>query len=209
MSIKKVREEHDIHEIVNAVDFQHVLSEEEAAFFSEFNNVIKVKKGQLLLREGQIARNCYHIYKGCVREFCLKDGEEITTEFYTVGDSISDDISKLQNIPTQLNWECAADCIVSVVPVEIEKEMYKRFPRLEALCRIEAEKKASGYKQTVYNYLASTPEERYENLRLNRPELFDLVPLYHIASYLGLKPESLSRIRKRLQIKVKRAAKIA
>ncbi|RYY24927.1 MAG: Crp/Fnr family transcriptional regulator [Chitinophagaceae bacterium] len=202
MSIKRDRaDEDEIQQLLNTVDFQHALSEEEAAFFSPFMKVIKVKKGELLLRDGQIARNCYYIYKGCVREFCLKDGEEITTEFYTVGDNFSDDVSKMQNVPSQLNWECAVDCIVSVVPAEVEREMYKRFPRLEALCRIEAEKKIGGYKQTVYSYLASTPEERYENLKDNRPELFDLVPLYHIASYLGLKPESLSRMRKRLQVK--------
>lgn len=201
MSIRKATQEEEIQEIRDAELLLNVCSEEEAKFISEFIKVIKVKKGELLLREGQIVRNCYYIYKGCVREFCLKDGEEITTGFYTVGDNLSDDVSKLNKVPSQLNWECAVDCIVSVFPVEIEREMYKRFPRLETLCRIEAEKNLGGYKQTVNNYMASTPEERYENLRETRPELFELVPQYHIASYLGVKPESLSRIRKKLQAK--------
>lgn len=201
MSIKKAKEEDEIQEIINVEEFLNGCSEEEAKFLSEFIKVIKVKKGELLLREGQIARNCYYIYKGCVREFYLKDGEEITTEFYTVGDNLSDDVSKLNNIPSQFNWVCAIDCIVSVFSVENEREMYKRFPRLETLCRIETEKQLGGYKQTVNNYRASTPEERYANLRETRPELFELVPQYHIASYLGVKPESLSRIRKKLQTK--------
>lgn len=203
MSIKKAREDDEIQAIIDSKESLKVLSEEEAAFCSPFIKVIKVEKGKLLLREGQIARNYYSVYKGCVREYCLKDGEEITTEFYTVGESLSDDVSILKNIPTHLNWECAVDCIISVFPVEVEREMHKRFPRLETLCRIEAEKRLGGYKQTVYSYQASTPEERYENLWETRPELFNLVPLYHIASYLGVKPESLSRMRKRLQIKIK------
>ena len=201
MSIKKANEQDEIQEIINAIQSQQYISIEEAEFFLKNTRIVKVKKGQFLLREWQIAKNCYYLYKGCVREFCLKDGEEITTEFYTVGDSLSDDVSKLNNVPSQFNWECAVDCIVSVVPVEIEREMYKRFPRLETLCRIEAERKLGEFKHTVNHYMASTPEERYENLRQNRPELFELVPQYHIASYLGVKPESLSRIRKKLQTK--------
>jgi CRP-like cAMP-binding protein len=199
--MKKTNGGDELEEIVNAVKSQQYNTAEEAAFFSNNIKIVKVKKGQFLLREWQIAKNCYYIYKGCVREFSLKNGKETTTEFYTVGDSLSDDASKLNNIPSKFNWECATDCIVSVFPLEIEREMYKRFPRLETLCRIETEKKLGDFKQTINNYIASTPEERYKNLRETRPELFKLVPLYHIASYLGVKPESLSRIRKKLQTK--------
>ena len=201
MSMRKATQEEEIQEIRDAVAAQQFNTVEETEFFSKNIKIVMVKKGEFLLREWQIAKNCYYMYKGCVREFCLKDGEEITTEFYTVGDSLSDDVSKLNNIPSQFNWECLVDCIVSVFPVESEREMYKRFPRLETLCRIETEKQLGGYKQTVNNYRASTPEERYANLRETRPELFELVPQYHIASYLGVKPESLSRIRKKLQTK--------
>ncbi|MGK2861816.1 MAG: Crp/Fnr family transcriptional regulator [Chitinophagaceae bacterium] len=201
MSLKKNKEEDEIQEIINSEVFLSTGMAEEEEFLKEFIKVIKVKKGVMLLCEGQISRNCYYLYKGCIREFYLKEGEEITTEFYTVGDNLSDDVSKLNGIPSQFNWECAADCIVSVVPVEVEKEMYRRFPRLETLCRIEAEKKLGSYKQTVNNYMASTPEERYKNLIDTRPVLFELIPQYHIASYLGVKPESLSRIRKKLQRK--------
>lgn len=200
MRIKQAKADDDLQEVKNTIESQsqQFLTKEEAAFISNYIKVIKVKKGEFLLRERQIAKNCYYIYKGCVREFFLKDGEEITTEFYTVGDAITDDLSKLNNVPSKVNWECSVDCIFSVVPGEIEREMYKRFPRLEALCRIEAEKKLGGYKQALSTYLVATPEERYENLRQTRPDLLELVPQYHIASYLGVKPESLSRIRKKL-----------
>lgn len=207
MSLKKNKK---ITENVNEVDdeitnvlkdkeYLHVPTKEEAEFIAEFTEVKKVVKGTLLLKAGKVSTACYHVYKGCIREYCLKDSEEITTEFYTVGDSLSDDTSKFSKSPSLLNWECMVDCIVSVVPYEVELEMYKRFPRLERLCLIEAEKKLGDFKLAVNNYNSSSPKERYDNLLKTRPEIFELVPLYHIASYLGVKPESLSRIRNRIR----------
>lgn len=189
----------EIMAIISSEEYLSIPTKEEAEFIAEFTEIKKVEKGTVLLREGQVARACYHVFKGCIREFCLKDGEEVTTEFYTAGDDLSDDTSKLNQSPSLLNWECMADSIVSVVPFEVEMEMYKRFPRLERLCRIETERKLGDFKLSVNNYHSSAPEERYENLLKTRPEIFELVPLYHIASYLGVKPESLSRIRNRIR----------
>lgn len=189
----------EIANILKAKECLHIPTKEETDFFSEFTEVKKVEKGTLLQKAGKLATACYHVYKGCIREYCLKDGEEITTEFYTTGDSMSDDASKLSQSPSLLNWECVVDSIVCEVPFEVELEMYKRFPRLETLCRIETEKKLGNFKLVANNFHSSSPEERYDNFLKTRPELFELVPLYHIASYLGVKPESLSRIRSRIR----------
>ena len=172
---------------------------EEAEFIAEISEVREVKKGTLLQKAGKLATATYHVYAGCVREYCIKDDEEITTEFYTTGDNMCDDASKLNKVPSLLNWECVVDSTVCVVPFDKELELFKRFPRLESLCRIEAEKKLGDYKQAVNTYHSSSPEERYHHLLATRPAIFELVPLYHIASYLGVKPESLSRIRNRMR----------
>ncbi len=207
MSLKKNKKipenvnktEDEIMNVINSEEYLNITTKDEAEFISTYTEIKKVEKGTILLREGRIAKTCYHIFKGCIREYFVKDGEEITTEFYTAGDSLSDDASKLNQSPSLLNWECMIDCIVSVVPYELELEIYKRFPRLETLCRIEAEKKLGDFKLAANKYHFSTPEERYYNLLKTRPEIFELVPLYHIASYLGVKPESLSRIRNRIR----------
>jgi len=207
MSLKKNRKiaenvmevDDEITNVLKDKEYLHVPTKEEAEFIAEFTEVKKVEKGTLLQKAGKLATTCYHVYKGCIREYCLKDGEEITTEFYTAGDSLSDEASRWSRSPSLLNWECVVDSIVSVVPFEVELEMYKRFPRLETLCRIETEKKLGSFKLAVNNYNSSSPVERYDNLLNTRPEIFELVPLYHIASYLGVKPESLSRIRNRLR----------
>jgi CRP-like cAMP-binding protein len=158
-----------------------------------------LKKGSLLLREGQVPQACYHVFKGCVREYYLVDGEEKTSEFYLEGDSISDDLNKIERKPSRKYWECLEDTTLSVFTQAQEEKMYRLFPRIESLCRIETEKKFGQFRELMAFYLASSPEERYLNLLKTRPNLLTRVPQYQLASYLGVKPESLSRIRGRLQ----------
>ena len=173
---------------------------EEKDFFAEHIEIRRVPKGEFLIRQGQRLYCSYHLFKGCVREYYAKDGEEKTIGFYTAGDSLYDGGDKLNQQASSVNWETVSESIVSVFTHEVEKEMYRRFPRLESLCRMETEKQYSSYKKSLHHYLDSSPEERYENLIETKPELFQLVPLYHIASYLGVTPESLSRIRRRMKV---------
>lgn len=189
----------EVADIMNLMVSSGTNTREEKDFFAECIEVKRVHKGEFLIKEGQMLNTSYHLFKGCIREYYLKNGEDKTVGFYTAGDSLFDDGNQASRIPSAVNWECVCDCIISVFPYEVEKEMYRRFPRLESLCRMETEKQYSSYKKEVNHYLACTPVERYENLIKTKPELFQLVPLYHIASYLGVKPESLSRIRNRLR----------
>ena len=188
----------ELEDIINSIQgFYH--TEEEAAFFAEKVVYKRAKKGTVLLKEGQLVKTTFFLFKGCVREFYLKDGEEKTVAFYTDGECLSDDLKKYTKAASTVTWQCVTDCIISVFQFEDEKEMYRRFPRIESACRIENEKQYAQYKEAMHQFLAFSPEERYEHLLSTKPELFQLVPLYHIASYLGVKPESLSRIRNRLR----------
>ena len=157
-----------------------------------------LKKGSLLLREGQIPQVCYYVFKGCVREYYLVDGEEKTSEFYLEGDSISDDLGKIERKPSRKYWECLEDTTLSVFTQGQEEKMFRLFPFMETLCRIETEKKFGQFRELMAFYLGSSPEERYLNLLQTRPNLLNRVPQYQLASYLGVKPESLSRIRGRI-----------
>ena len=195
----KVKPDQEVLEIIESLSSSNENTQEEKDFFAKWINVKRVKKGVYLLKEGQQISTSYHLFKGCIREYYLRDGEEKTVAFYTSGENLSDGGSKLKEIPSSYSWVCMCECIISIYPFGVEKEMYKRFPRLESPCRMETEKQFSKYRNEISTYLSSSPEERYENLIKTRPELFQLVPLYHIASYLGVKPESLSRIRSRLR----------
>jgi len=80
----------------------------------------------------------------------------------------------------------------------MEKTIFERFPRFETLCRILSEELLAKNQASFDGFKTSTPEQRYLNLLKTRPDLLQRVPQYQIASYLGIEPQSLSRIRKRL-----------
>ena len=76
--------------------------------------------------------------------------------------------------------------------------MYNRFPILESMSRVALVEELNNYQEMLSTYITTSPEERYLNLLKFRPELLNRVPQYQLASYLGVTPESLSRIRKRI-----------
>jgi len=157
------------------------------------------QKGTFLLKEGQVATTCYYNHKGCVREYYLKDGEEKTTMFYLEDEPISSMLSSTRKIPSRHYLECAEETTLAIMSQEAEAEMFARYPELESACRVEMERRLGNYQEILATYITLSPEERYLNLLNNRPELLHRVPQYQLASFLGIKPESLSRIRKRIK----------
>ena len=155
------------------------------------------EKGTVLLEEGKLSNECYFIIKGCVRSYYIKDGEEKTTEFYTEEQAITSSVYG-KNKPADYYLECIEDTIAGVSNPEFEEEMYRKFPELESLSRVLGEAIMAKYTETFAEFKMASPEERYLNFLKTRPDLNQRVPQHQIASYLGIKPESLSRIRKRL-----------
>ena len=155
------------------------------------------RKGTILLKEGSHTDECYFVIKGCIRCFYVKDGEEKTTEFYTEEQSVTPTVYG-KNLPSEYYLECIEDTIAGVGNPELETEMYQKFPVLESLNRAIGEAIMAKHLEEFAEYKMASPEERYQNLLKNRPDLIQRAPQHQIASYLGIKPESLSRIRKRI-----------
>jgi CRP-like cAMP-binding protein len=95
------------------------------------------------------------------------------------------------------------DTTTTAIKPEKDKELYSRFPVLAEITRNMIEADFGETQKTLAKYITSSPEERYLNILNERPDLFQRVPQYIIASFLGVTPESLSRIRKRLVKKQK------
>lgn len=159
------------------------------------------EKGAILLKEGMIARVSYFNLKGCVRLYYLIDGEEKTTFFYTENQFITSIRSFTTNTPANHYLECVEDCILAIIPYEIEKKLLESFPKLEAFARINLENELANYQEMLSTYVMANPEQRYLNLLKKSPDLLQRVPLYQLASYIGVKAESLSRIRNRISKK--------
>jgi CRP-like cAMP-binding protein len=157
----------------------------------------KYKKGTVLLEEGKISNECYFIIKGCIRSYYIKDGDEKTTEFYTE-EQAAIPSAYGKKTPSEHFLECVEDTIAGVGTPELEAEMYLKFPQIESLNRALGEVIMANYIDSFAEFKMASPEERYQNLLKTRPGLILRVPQHQIASYLGIKPESLSRIRKRI-----------
>ena len=156
------------------------------------------KKGDVLLKEGQISTEAYFVLEGCVRQYFIVDGEEKTSNFFTEEQWVISLNSFSNNLPSNHYMACATDCYLVVGNREKEEDLYHRFPKLETVSRKVMEKVFTEQQELMATYTTDTPEQRYVKLLNSRPELFQKIPQYQIASYIGVKPESLSRIRKRI-----------
>ncbi|MGY5355568.1 Crp/Fnr family transcriptional regulator [Wenyingzhuangia sp. IMCC45467] len=161
------------------------------------------KKGEILLREGEVSGECYAVVKGCIREYIIKDGVEKTISFFTEGDPVNAFSSEVTGCPSKSYFECLEDCIVTVGNDSLIDTMIERVPRLEKLIRREVEKEAGKVQDRMADFMISTPEERFITLINTQPNLIHRVPQVLIASYIGVTPESYSRIKKRVFKKLK------
>jgi CRP-like cAMP-binding protein len=156
-----------------------------------------VKKGTVLLKEGQKSKDSYFVLKGCVRAYYVLDGEEKTTAFYTEMEVLTPQCVTSQT-PSEYYISCIEDSILTVSNPDMEPEMFSKFPKFETLCRILSEELLAKERINFDEFKISSPEQRYLNLLQKRPDLIQRVPQYQLASYLGIKPQSLSRLRARL-----------
>jgi len=176
------------------------LTDEEKEGILEAFPIKSYLKDTILLKEGQIAKDSYLIIKGCVRKYSIEDGEEKTSAFYTELQSAVNFDSMANQTPSKYYFVCAEDSTIAVLNSEKETALYKKFPRFGEVCRVEMEKMIGANQEEFLNFKNTTPKERYLNLLKNRPNLIQRVPQYQLASYLGIKPETLSRIRKRVSL---------
>ena len=174
------------------------LSNDEVEGISATMEIRNYKKGTILLKEGQVSTEAYFVLEGCVRQFFLVDGEERTNNFFTEEQWVISLTSMSQQIPSTHFMECCLDSTLVVGNREKEEDLYSKFPRLESVSRKVMGKVLADQQKLMESYTTDTPEQRYLKLLKSRPDLFQRLPQYQIASYIGVKPESLSRIRKRL-----------
>jgi CRP-like cAMP-binding protein len=159
-------------------------------------------KGAVLLREGQISREAYFVLEGCVRQYSMHDGEEKTTNFFTEEQWVISLQSFAHKTPANHFFACCEDSTLVVGTQEESDALYKRFPRIETISRKVVEKNFIEQQEIMASYITDTPEQRYMKLLQSRPDLVQRIPQYQLASYIGVKPESLSRMRKRIMAKI-------
>lgn len=173
------------------------LTEEEKNVILSLDIFHAVKKGTILLKEGQKSKNSYFVLKGCIRTYYVLDNEEKTTAFYTEMEALTPPCV-ITKTPSEYYISCTEDTLLTVSSSDMEAEINSKFPKFDIMCRILSEELLAKQRIDFDEFKTSSPEQRYLNLLQKRPDLIQRVPQYQLASYLGIKPESLSRLRARI-----------
>lgn len=174
------------------------LTTDEIQVLTESMMVKNFKKGDYLVKEGQLHHDSYFLLEGLVREFKLVEGYDISTAFYTEEQWIISLDGFEGKKPSKYNLICVENTTLVVGNEQKARELFRQFPHFETVSRQVMETVFEERQHQVTSYITQNPEQRYLNLLKNRPDIFQRVPQYDIATYIGVKPESLSRIRRKL-----------
>ncbi|MCW3074551.1 MAG: putative transcriptional regulator, Crp/Fnr family [Flaviaesturariibacter sp.] len=158
-----------------------------------------LKKHDFFAEEGKTAMTVAYVIEGNLRQFYTKDGEERTTYFYFSGNLMCSYISCLTKQPSLLTIEALSDIHMLCFPYKVLEDLYERSHAWNTCGRRLAEYLATGLEERMVSLLLQSPEERYRSLlSSSKKRILEQIPQQYIASYLGITPVSLSRIRGRI-----------
>jgi len=157
----------------------------------------QLKKNEVWEKQGQISLHMGFINKGMLRQYYLKDGNEFTDFFFLEEDFVGNYISYLSKEPSHTITQALEPTELLVLPFEEFESWFPQHPEIEQISKMIGDQKLFELNKRNSSLLMDSPEERYYKLIETKPDLFNRVPQYLIAQYLGIRPESLSRIRKR------------
>ena len=156
---------------------------------------LHVKKGDTLVKEGQFCHSIFFMHSGFISLYLLKDGEEHVKDFSLSGKFITAYTSMSTGQASQIYLRAEQDCILSVWDAAYFKELIRQHHKWTFFAYRMAEYLFYRKEKREISLLLYSAEERYQNMLKEFPSLPQEIPQYLIASYLGIKPQSLSRIR--------------
>lgn len=173
------------------------LPDAKAAAIVDFFTDHTFSRNDVIISDGTICNQYYFLAKGLVRSYTMdRDGNEVTTGFYSSGQIVCDLPSFFKRVPCRETYQALHDCVTLNISFDKLQVAFHSMPEFREFGRALLINLYTALKQRMLSTLHETAEERYANLIKNNPELFMHAPLKTIASYLGVTDSSLSRIRK-------------
>jgi CRP-like cAMP-binding protein len=175
------------------------INEKEKAFFVSLLEATTLKARQVYLQAGEVCKYSAFVNDGALKSYTVdKDGKEHILSFAISDWWIADMYSYISRKPAVLTIEAIADSDVLMLSYEHQQELYEKVPKFERFFRILIEKALVANQERLIDNLSSTAEDRYLHFIKKYPSIPSCVPQHNIASYLGITPEFLSKIRGRL-----------
>jgi CRP-like cAMP-binding protein len=178
------------------------LKEEEEAIIKQHLTPKKLRKKQYFLQEGDVCKYTAFVEKGALRAYVLNDeGDEHITAFALEGWTISDIPSFMKGEPASLNIEALEDCELVLISKAAHDELLVNLPKYETYMRVMLTNAYMALQKRMTDMISLPLEERYKAFTQMHQHLFQRVPQHMIASFMGLSPETLSRVRSRISSK--------
>lgn len=184
--------------IINAIKQMTGFTDSELGIVLKHFETKTIKKKTNILEAGTTAKEVYFILNGCIRLFYEKDGEDISAYFFTEKMFAGAYDSFISQKPSRHSIETLEDCQVLSISYKSLQELFIEFPKMNEFVRKVLEERFVSLHELFTSQILDSPEERYLNLQKERPDLVNRIPQHQIATFLGITPVSLSRIRKRV-----------
>ena len=186
-------------EVLKHIEEIIFLDEEEKDRFTSILIKKKLRKRQFLIQEGDLVRYEYFVVSGCLKAYEVdKNGDEHIIQFAKENWWISDFKAFFEEGRAILNIDCIEDSIVLGIEKQDLESLFLDIPKFDRFFRIKLTSAYVALQSRILSSLDKSNSERYEEFLNAYPNLEQRIPNYMIANYLGIKPESLSRIRKNL-----------
>lgn len=175
------------------------LGPKDVADIISISKVVRYKKGDTIVSAGQTCYNMYVVLKGYVRMYVVReDGEERTVYLISRGMGFGSSKTLYAHRPGNETATALENCVVLEVDFEVFRQRAEKNPALYKLYAQALERALLEAVERIEYHSVLNPDQRYEYLQKHRPEILERVPLKYIASYIGITPVSLSRLRARL-----------
>ena len=185
-----------MEELINKIKSSITLSERAEEHLFSISTEKSLSKGKILIRQGQVVKKTYFVTDGCVRSYCIdKNGKEHTLQFAIKDWWISDYIAIHTDELASLTIECLTESKVIEFNAKELDGIYARFPEFESYQRHNLERHVVSLYKRILNQLQLSAVERYDLFLNQYPDIEQYTRNFHIASYLGITQQSLSRIR--------------
>lgn len=192
MSIHKI----SLQDLISKIKKSISVSPDAEKYISSISKERYVSKGDTLIQEGQVVNKTFFVLDGALRSFCIdKEGKEHTLQFAVKDWWISDFMAIYGNGIASLTVECITDSHVVEFNAQKLRGIYNSFPEFEEFQRKNLEQHVVSLHKRILNQLQLTALERYNLFLEQYPNIEQHVANYHIASYLGITQQSLSRVR--------------
>jgi CRP-like cAMP-binding protein len=166
--------------------------------FKDLFEEIEFPAKTTLLREGKISRKAYYILDGCLRLWFNDHGKDVTFQFFFEGNGVSSVESFRNNRPSLFTLESIEPCTILTISKEKFQSIVDSSSEIKNQIEEQIFERMIHYQKLFLSRIKDSPKERYLTLINDNPKLLQRVPQHYIASYLGITPVSLSRIRSQL-----------